>query len=468
MSCTEAIDGTPSGSLLHGIMAAISEFYSKNLGNEVKKGFEQKAKAGGTPTRAKLGYLNTRKAIEGRDVGVVVKDPERAPLIRLAFELYATGDFGYSQLCEVLSAKGLRTRPTSRHNGKPVTTSQIDRILKDRYYVGKIVYNGVEYEGKHGALIDEELFARVQDVIASHSVSGDKRRLHHHPLKGSVYCGVCGKRLIYTKARNRWNRIYEYFYCVGRQHYGKQCPQGWMSAAAIDAAVERHYRTVNQLMTAERAERVRKAVVAHVHALERTSKLQSGKHQQTIVKIETEQLRLVQAHGVGAVPLNILKKEQQRLARELRGAQAALAATHHNHADTKRTIDLALELASNCQAAYQQAPGRVRRLLNQTIFDRIWIEGGEVSGSALTPPFTSLLDPGLVPDHAPPPATTVRADATKAPSKTPGAFSYTPGPNTGQTAILATETRPQATSGEGVESMGSGIPLVGRVRKRTE
>ena len=35
-------------------VAAISQFYSENLGNEVKKGFEQKAKAGGTPTRAKL------------------------------------------------------------------------------------------------------------------------------------------------------------------------------------------------------------------------------------------------------------------------------------------------------------------------------------------------------------------------------------------------------------------------------
>lgn len=34
ISCSEAIDQTPSGALLHGIMASIAEFYSKNLGNE--------------------------------------------------------------------------------------------------------------------------------------------------------------------------------------------------------------------------------------------------------------------------------------------------------------------------------------------------------------------------------------------------------------------------------------------------
>jgi DNA invertase Pin-like site-specific DNA recombinase len=41
-------------------MASISEFYSKNLATEVGEGVEQKVKAGGTPTRSKLGYLNAR------------------------------------------------------------------------------------------------------------------------------------------------------------------------------------------------------------------------------------------------------------------------------------------------------------------------------------------------------------------------------------------------------------------------
>nr|MDQ2735567.1 recombinase family protein [Pseudomonadota bacterium] len=92
VSCTEAIDGTPSGALLHGIMASIAEFYSRNLATEVIKGMNQKALTGGTPNRAPLGYRNVGViSTEGREVRTVIEDPERGPLIAWAFTAYATG-----------------------------------------------------------------------------------------------------------------------------------------------------------------------------------------------------------------------------------------------------------------------------------------------------------------------------------------------------------------------------------------
>lgn len=43
VSCTESIDETPSGILMHGIMSSLAEYYSANLAHEVKKGSLQKA-----------------------------------------------------------------------------------------------------------------------------------------------------------------------------------------------------------------------------------------------------------------------------------------------------------------------------------------------------------------------------------------------------------------------------------------
>src|SRR5439155_11179049 len=60
VSVKENIDETPAGQLLHAIMAGIAEFYSRNLATEAIKGMTQKAKVGGTPGWAPLGYLNTR------------------------------------------------------------------------------------------------------------------------------------------------------------------------------------------------------------------------------------------------------------------------------------------------------------------------------------------------------------------------------------------------------------------------
>lgn len=94
VSATENIDETPSGMLLHGIMSTIAEFYSRNLATEVVKGMTQKAMTGGTPSKAPLGYLNTLERDElGREVRSVALDPERAPLVKWAFEAYAAGNY---------------------------------------------------------------------------------------------------------------------------------------------------------------------------------------------------------------------------------------------------------------------------------------------------------------------------------------------------------------------------------------
>jgi len=52
VSTTEPISDSPDGRLLHGIMAAIAEFYAHNLSLEVSKGMRQKVSQGGTVGRA--------------------------------------------------------------------------------------------------------------------------------------------------------------------------------------------------------------------------------------------------------------------------------------------------------------------------------------------------------------------------------------------------------------------------------
>ena len=113
VSATENIDESPSGALLHGIMASIAEFYSRNLGAEVKKGLHQKAKSGGTPGWAPPGYRNIIDVSDGREARTVALNPETAPLIRLAFELYASGDYSLSELAEIMESEDCATAPAS-------------------------------------------------------------------------------------------------------------------------------------------------------------------------------------------------------------------------------------------------------------------------------------------------------------------------------------------------------------------
>lgn len=87
----------------------------------------QKIKNGGSVGRAKLGYLNVRDTSEGREIRTVEVDPVRAPFIRLAFALYATGKYTLNTLHTELDERGLRTRASGRWPSGPVSMTKARR-----------------------------------------------------------------------------------------------------------------------------------------------------------------------------------------------------------------------------------------------------------------------------------------------------------------------------------------------------
>ena len=195
VSATENIDETPSGLLLHGIMSSIAEFYSRNLATEILKGTTQKAKSGGTLARAPLGYLNVREIVDGREIRTVALDPERAPLVLAAFELYARGNYSLGDLAQIMEDRGLRSRPTAKAPAKPLGKDRLSAILRNDYYIGVVRYRGKVYPGRHEPLVPVLLFERVQTKLDSKRQSGERQRIHHHYLKGTLYCDTCGTRL---------------------------------------------------------------------------------------------------------------------------------------------------------------------------------------------------------------------------------------------------------------------------------
>jgi site-specific DNA recombinase len=156
ISATESADDTPVGQLMHGIPATSNEYQSRESGADIAYKMGQKARNGATIGRARLGYLNHIDRTDGRDIRTIIIDPERAPLVRLGFELFAADNLTLDQLFERLYQQGLRTRPTSRHPAQRVSISKLARMLRDRYYLGYITYRDEEeLPGRHEPLIDQ-------------------------------------------------------------------------------------------------------------------------------------------------------------------------------------------------------------------------------------------------------------------------------------------------------------------------
>ncbi|MCL6473043.1 MAG: recombinase family protein [Firmicutes bacterium] len=178
LSVVENIEDSVSGKLFEGIHALMAEFYSSNLAMEVKKGIDQKVKLGGWPTKAPLGYKNVKLKIEGREIAAVAPDERKAPLIQLAFELYATGEYSLPELLDILTDKGLRGCDTKSYSGKTISKSHLASLLQNKFYIGIVTWKGLEVEGRHEPLIDKELFEIVQEVLKARDQAGERKRKH--------------------------------------------------------------------------------------------------------------------------------------------------------------------------------------------------------------------------------------------------------------------------------------------------
>jgi site-specific DNA recombinase len=393
VSTTESIDETPSGMLLHGIMASIAEFYSRNLANEVVKGMTQKARRGGTVGRAPLGYRNTSLIGEdGREARTVVLDPDRAPLIRWAFEEYAKGERGLRSIAEELAARGLRTLKTPNVPSKVLDEVGLQKLLTKPYYTGVVTFQGATYPGRHPAIIDDETFQVVQQVLASRRV-GERRRTHDHYLKSTLRCGNCGARLIVQMTKNSKGNLYPYFICNGR--YGKKngCELKAVLIDEVEAKVEDYYAELASRLTPDFLANV-EAMVVREFQTSRTD-VESAIKQLTSEreKLERERERVLQAHYADAIPLDLLKKEQERITAGLRENARQRARHSADMEAIEDSLHLALDLLRDCPAAYRDAPDHMRKLLNQVFFEHVLVFTDGSTRPQMLEPFATLTNP---------------------------------------------------------------------------
>ena len=396
ISTSENIDQTPGGMLLHGIMASISEFYSNNLSSEVKKGLSEKARNGGCIGKAPLGYRNTTTTSNGREAHVATIDPDRAELITWAFTAYATGDYTLKSLAAELNSRGLTVPATARLPERPISIQSLHRILSNPFYTGQVVYRDCLYPGTHQALVDQQTFQRVQAILAGR-VNGERTIRHPHYLKSTVYCGICRSRLIITTARPK-KTTYQYFVCLGR-HSRKQpdCTFRATLTETVEDEVERLYQRIHLRST--RREELEQALRYQLAQLVADTQQQLTQITATRQKLERHQHKLLQAHYENAIPVELLRKEQQRITRSLTIANHRIQTLEQDLEDKEELVSQALDIAQHMASAYHHAPNHIRRMLNQLLFERVYLVPYDGTSQLTTtatcmPPFDSILGLG--------------------------------------------------------------------------
>ncbi len=177
------------------------------------------------------------------DGGKLMVNEEEAEAVRQIFTLYL--DFGSQQATAAelnrrgWCTKSWTTKDGTPHEGVDFDKNHVARLLSNPLYVGKVGLRGQVFPGEHPAIVDQELYDRVQARLATNNVSGGAvtKNRYGHLLRGLLHCTACGCAMSPSVTRRK-GRVHRYYVCGNAAKHGwKSCPHPSLPAGQIEGAV---------------------------------------------------------------------------------------------------------------------------------------------------------------------------------------------------------------------------------------
>ena len=196
----QPIEDTPEGVILEGLLEAMNEYYSKNLGREVMKRLKENAyKAQYNGGKIPLGFD------VDKDKQYVINEQE-SETVKLIFKLFNEG-ISYGNIIKTLNSLGMTTK-----NRQPFGKNSVHDLLKNEKYCGTYIYNKatpksmgkrnshkckddqdiIKIEGAIPAIITREDWNKAQNRLNNRKYGPRQIRNSPYILTGVLRCGYCG------------------------------------------------------------------------------------------------------------------------------------------------------------------------------------------------------------------------------------------------------------------------------------
>ncbi len=159
---------------------------------------------------------------------------------------------------------------------------------------------------------------------------------------------------------------------------------------AVERAVEAEYARIQ--LTQTQINRIREGIEAYVACIESESAPQRSDLDAELRRLAAEEKKLLRAHYDDRISEAVFDEEQERIRRERIAAERQLRELDVDHRAVLANLEIALEMTTNIQQAYGGADANGRRLFNQAIFRRIWIDDERIDRTELESPFHEMAE----------------------------------------------------------------------------
>ena len=355
-SVSEPIDESPTGKLMENILADFAQYDNDSRSERTSLGMIAAIELGQWVWQTPIGY---RKPAEGGTVSLE-PDPEKAPFIRMAFELFATGGYTAQQVLDKVRALGLTTK-----RGKPFTNQALSRLLHNPVYRGRVVSQKWELDiaGDFEPIVDDATFHRVQSVLDGKNVKPLHNQREHpdFPLRGFVRCGSCGTRLTGGYSTGRSSR-YAYYHCWNKDCRAVSVRREVLEQVFVDelAVVQPKQSAINLF----------KEVVKDVWSTRQTDALKlQGQLRNRLRGLEERRDTLESALLYEkTITKEIYDRQSLKLSEMIREAEAELQSCLYNQVDLSELLEHATKILGAIKTTWLSKDIQLKQRLQAAIY----------------------------------------------------------------------------------------------------
>lgn len=224
VSITETLDtSTPFGKAMIGILSVFAQLERETIAERMRMGHIKRAENG---YRTSGGDYDP--AGYARVNGELVAKDDEVKHIKAAFDLYEQ----YLSITKVqnrLKELGYKVWRFRRYYD----------ILRNRLYCGYVSFAGEYYKGKHEAIITEDQFNRVQELLQRHK-GHNAHKAKESLLSGLLTCACCGERYLTYNSGSKEKNYYRYYICRARRfpsEYDKKCENKTWNYSKLEALI---------------------------------------------------------------------------------------------------------------------------------------------------------------------------------------------------------------------------------------
>ena len=375
-------DKTSSGALHMDIDGMFSQHHSRVTSEKVTITTRNNREKGICTYRAPIGYLN-----EG-NMDYKPQDPERAPVIKQMYELYATGEWSLSDIARWATKQGFVTVPMRKRRTKeemldeeldiediqkvsrPITENTVSRILTNLFYTGRTLSSDGDYISSisHEAIVEDDLFEKVQLMLKKKKVSVHYVEKLDELLRGFVRCSEC-------------NRVYTPYTKKGIQYYNSRCTKECsnnfknFNFSFIEKKIEG--LIANLYFTDEEVEQMDARIETDIALLEekRNKELsqlerQKKKVREDLAYIRSNKLTLLKT---GVYTPESLIAEENNLNKQLVDFQEQEQVSDVAMHETMKDVQKLSELVKNVVPYYQFANPKEKEQIARVIFSELYV-----------------------------------------------------------------------------------------------